>query len=330
MLTNTHASAAFDLEALVHGLREASGVKQKQEIAMIAQGLQKACPSLFPNGDDAAILPCADGFNLLAGEGFMDEFVKADPWFAGWCGVMVNVSDITAMGGRATAIVNALWGGQDSETKAMVAGMAAASKAYQVPIVGGHTNLRCEQPRLAVSILGHTKHVLSSFEAQSGQIVVAAIDLRGAYQAPFNNWNAATSAPPERLRADLEILPTLAEKGLATAAKDISQAGLLGTLVMMLESSSIGADIDLSAIPKPEHVEWSQWLQSFPSFGYVLTCDPKHLTDVLEHFQQRDIAAAAIGTLNSSQQCWVKQQHNRALYWDLNTTALTQMGVDHA
>ena len=50
-------------------------------------------------GDDCAAIPDGDGFLLFAIEGFMNEFVARDPWFAGWCGVMVNVSDIAAMGG---------------------------------------------------------------------------------------------------------------------------------------------------------------------------------------------------------------------------------------
>jgi selenophosphate synthetase-related protein len=51
-------------------------------------------------GDDCAALPDEQGCLLLAGEGFLDRFVAADPWFAGYCGVMVNLSDVAAMGGR--------------------------------------------------------------------------------------------------------------------------------------------------------------------------------------------------------------------------------------
>ena len=40
--------------------------------------------------------------SLLRWKGFMNEFVAAEPWFAGWCSVMVNYSDILAMGGRTT------------------------------------------------------------------------------------------------------------------------------------------------------------------------------------------------------------------------------------
>lgn len=320
----------MSLTELLDQVRDSAGLYYKAEIQLVAQHLGEAFPAPFPNGDDAAIIPNGDSFDLLAGEGFIDAFVSADPWFAGWCGVMVNVSDIAAMGGRPLAIVNALWGGNDEATADVLRGMAAASKAYQVPIVGGHTNLRTSQPRLAVSILGRANRILDAFAAKPDQMLVAAIDLRGAYQPPFNNWNAATTAPPQRLRGDIELLPIAAERHLATAAKDISQAGLLGTCVMLLESSQLGADIDLHAIPKPDTVAWQQWLTSFPSFGYLLTTDADKVDQLLALFQQRDIAANVIGTLNGSGQCRVRADADSALFWDINTTPLTAMRKPHA
>ena len=47
---------------------------------------------------------------------------------------------------------------------------------------------------------------------------IAAIDLRGRHREPFANWEAATHAPPARLKGDLEVFPSLAVAGLAVAA----------------------------------------------------------------------------------------------------------------
>ena len=49
--------------------------------------------------------------------------VEEDPWFAGWSGVLVNLSDIAAMGGRPLALVNSVWSG----------GADAASPAFSNP-----------------------------------------------------------------------------------------------------------------------------------------------------------------------------------------------------
>ena len=37
------------------------------------------------------------------------DLVDEDPWFAGWSAVLVNLSDIAAMGGRPLALVNSIW-----------------------------------------------------------------------------------------------------------------------------------------------------------------------------------------------------------------------------
>lgn len=316
----------MQLNTLLADLNRYSGLQQKKEIQLVGEILSKAkVQADYPNGDDAAAIKTDLGYDLLASEGFLTEFVKQDPWFAGWCGVMVNVSDIAAMGGRPTAVVNAIWGANDDAMQEMLEGMADASSAFEVPIVGGHTNLHCEQANLSVSILGRAKNLLSSFSARPGHALIAAIDLRGEYRAPFLNWNAATSAPPDRLRGDLELLPVVAERSLAVAAKDISQAGLLGTCVMLLESSRVGADIDLKKIPKPNEVSWKDWLCSFPSFGYLLSTPQHNVSELLDAFKQRDIAASHIGDITESRLCKITYEHQSELFWDISNTQLTGM-----
>jgi selenophosphate synthetase-related protein len=164
-----------------------------------------------------------------------------------------------------------------------------------VPLVGGHSNLRTDRSQLSVAILGRARRLLTSFDARPGDRLIAAIDLRGKYREPFANWEAATDAPPARLRGDLEVLPSIAEAGLSRAAKDISQGGIVGTTMMLCECSGIGATIEIDAIPRPDGVALDRWLLTFPSFGYVLAVAPGDVGGVLEKFGARGIAAADIG-----------------------------------
>lgn len=313
-----------DLALLLEEVRQGSGIRQKQDIQSLTDILREAWP--FPgcdNGDDCAAIPRGEGYSLLAMEGFINRFVADDPWFAGWCGLMVNLSDIAAMGGKPLAVVNAVWSASPEQARRMMQGMAAASRTYQVPIVGGHTNLRSEQPQLAVAVLGETRHVLRASAAQAGQQLIAAIDLRGAWRGPWLNWDAATRADPAGLRTSMGLLPLLAEQGLAQAAKDISQAGLLGTLVMMLESAQAGARVNLDAIPRPAQTDWRQWLCAFPSFGYLLTARPRHAESVLAHFRTCGIGAAVIGEITDSPQLWVRHETRQHCFWDLGNMPLT-------
>lgn len=144
-----------------------------------------------------------------------------------------------------------------------------------------------------------------------------AVDLRGAYEEPYPYWNASTRAPAERLRGDIELLPQLAEAGLCDAGKDVSMAGLIGTALMLLECSKVGAAIDLDAVPRPVGVPLLRWLLSFPSFGYLLSVRPAHADRVMACFGERDIAAARIGRVTEASEVWLTQQHERALLWNV-------------
>ena len=114
------------------------------------------------------------------------------------CGVMVNISDVAAMGGRPIAVVDAIWASGNEAGDPILAGLRDASAGFGVPIVGGHTNLRADSQQLSVAILGRAQRLLTSFDAAPGDRLIAAIDLRGRYRDPFPNWEAATSAPADR------------------------------------------------------------------------------------------------------------------------------------
>ncbi len=316
-----------DLASLAATLRAGRGFAHKRDIADVMTTLARALPGGAADlaqavavGDDCAAIadPSGEGWLLFAIEGFLDDFVQAMPWFAGYCGVMVNVSDICAMGGRPIAVVDALWSRGADGASPVLEGLASASSRYGVPIVGGHSNNRCERGQLAVAILGRAKALLSSFSARPGDRLMMAIDLRGAYEEPHPFWNASTGAPAARLRADIELLPALAESGLCDAAKDISNAGAIGTALMLLECSRGGAAIDVDAIPRPPGVPLARWLQSFPSFGFVFSVRPGNVAAVQAHFETAGIACAAVGEVTAERRVWLRDGDERALLWDLD------------
>lgn len=310
------------LPELAERLRQSRSIAAKADIAAAAARLGLSSRSAVPVGDDCAAIPDGDGFLLLAIEGFMNEFVAGDPWFAGWCGVMVNISDIAAMGGWPLAVVDALWADGDGNAAAVLEGMRAASERYGVPVVGGHTNLRTGGGQLAVAILGRARRLLTSFDAEPGDRLIAAVDLRGRYREPFSNWEAATDAPAERLRADLDILPGLAESGLARAAKDISQGGIVGTAAMLAECSRVAIEIDVDAVPRPDGVPLDRWLLSFPSFGYLIAAKPVAVQPILHRFSERGIAAADIGAVSAGHIVSITDGRSSQTVWDMRAKPL--------
>jgi hypothetical protein len=60
--------------------------------------------------------------------------------------------------------------------------------------------------------------------------------------------------------------------GRPAAAKDVSMAGIVGTLGMLAEASGCGAVLDVSAVPRPDVASMGDWLTCFPGFA-MLTAD---------------------------------------------------------
>jgi uncharacterized protein len=319
-------SAALTLSALAERLRRSSGIAAKSDIASVAKSLGLSGDDVIAVGDDCAAIPDGDGYLLFAIEGFMNEFVAGDPWFAGWCGAMVNISDIAAMGGRPIAVVNAIWADGEVRAAPVLAGLKDAAKAYAVPVVGGHTNIRTDRGQLSVAILGRANKLLTSFDAEPGDTLIAAIDLRGRYREPFSNWEAATEAPHQRLRGDIELLPLIAEAGLSRAAKDISQGGIVGTAAMLAECSGVAIDIDVNGVPKPAEVALERWLLTFPSFGYLLSVKPWNVSDTIARFTARGIAAAAVGAVSRGSRVTVSDGTSSETIWDFAQSPLIGAG----
>ena len=307
------------LATLIAHLHQSLGILHKQDIQTAAHYLGSSLISL---GDDCAAIPDANGYLLLASEGILPAFLEVEPWFAGWCAVMVNVSDIAAMGGRAIAVVDTIWSQSTDITQPIWEGMRAAASAYNVPIVGGHTNCHSPYNALSVAILGRATHLITSFNARPGDVLLVVIDFQGEFYHRFPFWNAATTADPVQLQKKLEILPYLSEAGLCDAGKDISMGGIVGTLLMLLETSNCGAVLNLDAITPPDNIPLEQWLLTFPSYGFLLSVRPEKVASVQACFHEQNLVCSAVGTVEEHHQLVLKSGNESAVFWDISTRSL--------
>jgi len=314
------------LESLAAQLRQSLSLLQKQDIQTASQALGVGAEWASSNvllGDDCAAIPDGEGYLLLAAEGILPLLVETEPWFAGWSAIMVNVSDVYAMGGRPIAVVDTLWSQSTSSTEPIWDGMKAAARAYNVPIVGGHTNCHSPYNVLAVAILGRAKRLLTSFNAQPGDLLLVATDFRGKPHPKYPFWDAATTAEPAQLRGDLALLPQLAETGLCDAGKDISMGGIIGTLLMLLETSGCGAVLNLDQIPCPKELSLERWLISFPSFGFLLSVRPGNASAVQSYFREQSLICEVVGEVQPTQQLLLRSQQESIVFWDLSQHKLT-------
>lgn len=325
-----------DLVTLIDTLRNTPAMRSKQAIQQPAaligyneQVLTREQMYALP-GDDTAAIACGNHFQLLAIEGMLPAFVETAPWFAGWSAVMANVSDITAMGGRATAVVNAYWHHDNAAAQELLAGIRAACEAYGLLLAGGHTSLTEGNPTgLAVAITGVAQTLLSTLHVAPGQVIAMAVDLDGKWHADSTYWKAFEGMPAERLRSKLDVLPRLADARLLHAAKDISNAGILGSLLMLLETTGCGATIDLAALPCPPETDLARWLQVFPSYGFLMTLDERDWPQVQTVFAFEGVRCERIGQVNASGTLRVQSGAQHGDFWNLHQQPFTGFSYPH-
>jgi selenophosphate synthetase-related protein len=182
--------------------------------------------------------------------------------------------------------------------------------------VGGHTARVAGPSMLGVAVVGRAKRLISSHAARAGQSVLMAVDLRGSFRIG-TAFNAATTSSAQQVRAALAVLPELSEAGLVGAGKDISMAGTCGSLAMLLETSGVGAELELASVPAPPGVDPLRWLTAFPSYGYVLTAKPENVSQVCARFDAVGVTCAPVGRVTESRKLLLRHGDEQAVYLDL-------------
>jgi uncharacterized protein len=318
-----------DLTQLVKNTRNYLGLLRKKPIEEIYKKLilgGQPGPQLPNYGDDAAVIPWKDGYLLLAADGMMTRLLVNEPYAAGKASVMVTVNDIYAMGGRPLAMVNVLASGDDGHRSQVIDGIRKGCEKLRVPMVGGHLHpdAPAEAPALSVAILGQAKRLLRSHLAAPGDDLVFAADLTGQVGCySVVSWDANSGKTPEELVHRLEALPMIAENGWALACKDVSNAGLLGTLSIMMENSGRGAEIDLDAVPCPPELDLSDWMVSFQSFGFVLSVRAENSRRVIDLFQERQIRAAVVGKVTEGRTVAIRTGSESQTVFDFTKDIIT-------
>jgi putative methanogenesis marker protein 2 len=312
-------------EIIAKVVQEYEGVKRKHAIGEMVNSLKIDAPHVVASfGEDAAVIEHHGEALLLAADGIWSRLMEADPYWAGYCSVLVNIHDIAAMGGRPLAMVDVFSIPKESHIQEQVVkGMHDASSQFGVPIVGGHLHPDAPYSVIDVSILGCARldSVIYSHTAQAGDRVLAAIDLTGrVHPSCMLNWDSVTMKPAGAVRAQVALLEQIGREHLVTAGKDISNPGIIGTLGMLLEVSGKGAVIDLGLIPRPDlaahNMTFEQWVRMYPGMGFVLTAKEANVPELIRRFGSVGMVAKAIGTVDTTQELRISYQGDETQVFD--------------
>ncbi len=248
--------------------RQALGAK-----AMLAQALAplRAQPMGLGGqgfrGDDGAPVPGSD--LIAACDAILPSMVERDPEWAGWCSVLVNVNDLSAMGADPVGLLDAVGAPNHSVLTRVLRGLARAAEAWRVPVLGGPTQLGVPAA-LSVTALGRTDRPVRGGGGVVGDELRLTADLGGGWRPGYTGrqWDSTSWRTGKELRE----LGRFVARTAPAAAKDVSMAGLAGTTGMLAEAAGVGADIDIARVPRPAGASVAEWLTCFPGFA-VLTAD---------------------------------------------------------
>ncbi|MGD0056516.1 MAG: methanogenesis marker 2 protein [Methanomassiliicoccales archaeon] len=318
----------MDLEALVSDIRKYPGIKRKRIISEVINFFPRVYQAnvLASYGDDAAVIEFGDSVLLLAADGIMEPLMKTNPYYAGYFSVLVNINDISAMGGIPLAMVDVISMKDEKICAQVMRGVEAAVRKFGVPVVGGHTHPDCDYNAIDVAILGTARkdEVVYSHTARAGEDIIFAMDTEGFFpeRLPYA-WDTTSRKGEELVRRQMLSMNEISKRHLVTSGKDISNPGSLGSLGMLLETSGKGAVVDLSAIPRPNGVDFHQWLKAYQGCGFVLTCQPGNSREIIRIFSEVEVTGAVVGTVQYSKKFIVKSGGEEAILFDFDKDVIT-------
>jgi putative N-acetyltransferase (TIGR04045 family) len=261
----TIASAPHTLMRWPTGRIQAQARTSKAALGPLLAGLSTGGPGFV--GDDGAPVPGSD--LVAACDAILPSMVERDPEWAGWCSVLVNVNDLAAMGAVPCGLLDALAARDATHATRVLAGLHRAAQAYGVPVLGGHTQLGVPAA-LAVTALGRTRHPVPGGGGRAGDEIRLTVDLAGGWRPGYGGrqWDSTTHRSAGELRAMVGAVAA----ARPAAAKDVSMAGIAGTLGMLAEASGCAAVLDVAAVPRPAAASTGDWLTCFPGYA-MLTAD---------------------------------------------------------
>ncbi len=214
-------------------------------------------------GDDCSIQPQQAGQDLLTSTDLLIEGVHFKrEWTSlfdlGRKSAAVNISDIAAMGGTPQSLFLGIGRSKDlsdGEMEQFLMGFLAEIKTYGAVLAGGDT---CSSPgSLMISITVQGTVTTDAAICRQGASYGDAIYVSGSLgdsalalhllqngQQPDNFLAARFHTPTPRVA----LGQVLSKRQLATAMLDVSD-GLLADLGHILESSGVGADLEIAELP---------------------------------------------------------------------------------
>lgn len=283
------------LKKIVESVKSYEGLKRKRYAGVFCKKID------VDIGEDAAVIDVGmRDLLLFTADGVWDVVLRQDLHWGGFVSILVNIHDIAAMGGIPISAVNVVSVVDDKALDEISKGMKKACDVYDIGVVSGHIHPNAKVNSIDVAMIGKVDRnsVIYSNTSKVNDYLVYAVDLDGNIHPKLKYNFDSTKKDAKILRMQMEAMQKIGKEKIASAGKDVSNAGLIGTIGMMMEVSKKGCEIDLNSIPKPDGVSLEHWLKVYPAAGFVITTsEPEKAIKV---FERHYLTANIIGRVNDS------------------------------
>ncbi|MBN2156504.1 MAG: hypothetical protein JW776_10720 [Candidatus Lokiarchaeota archaeon] len=194
---------------------------------------------------------------LITTDSITEEFSKKSPWAAGFSAIMAGADDIYSCGGTPIAASSIISSDQPEIRTQLLNGLLEATHRFEIPLVRGHTSDKTSNVGVSATVIGKIKKedYVSAGGARNGDLIVVIADFDGHVgKSSKYYWDTVTFKEKDEILRKRKIMSKLAHRKLVSSSKDISNGGIIGTLILLLQYSKKGAVLDLGWLKTPPHL----------------------------------------------------------------------------
>lgn len=313
------------LDEIVAAVRKYRGLTRKADIRHVSRLISDNVDEVVAaRGEDGAILDIDGSRIVFAADGIMEELIDKNAEWAGYCSILVNVHDILAMGGKPISAVNVISATDEKILRSIAEGMACACDKLNVKMVGGHLHPDASHNSISVAMIGSVESgkPLLSTTAKRGDSVLIICDCQGEFTpgVPYS-WDCTSKRSKKEISKMMERV--VAALSHFSSAKDISNPGTIGTLAMLLESSRVGAEIQIDEMAMPSGVDMIQWLTAYQGFGFIGTASSRDIKRIQKELEETGLSVSVIGKITKKRELRVKLGNAERVIFDFSKDRIT-------
>ena len=245
-----------------------------------------------PIGDDCTVLDMGADALVISTDMLVEDvhFLRgaSSPEEVGYKSLMVNLSDVAAMGATPTAVLLSLSLSEATQgewVEGFMRGFYEGCAKYGVALVGGDTTASRDKVCINVVAIGRAPNanIKRRSAAKVGDLVCVTGKLgassKGLVDILFGDLNTAAAKAHRRAQARIDEGKFLGGCESVHAMMDVSD-GIASDIKHIMEQSNVGAEIYLESVPTDYDIRFAT--TGGEDYELLLTVDPSAFMEVAE------------------------------------------------